>query len=75
MYVELRHDSQKELDYALKKFNKQLKDAELFETLKKKEHYNKKSVRLKLKRNEALKRRRREEAKAKKKKKLNNGMF
>lgn len=75
MYVELKHNSPNELENALRKFNKKIKDAELFETLKKKEHYIKKSVRLKLKRNEALKRRRREEAKARKRKLNTNYNF
>lgn len=68
MYIELKHDSQKELTYALRKFNKMIRDSGMMEDLKKKEHYIKKSIRLKLKRADAKRRRIRDEKRLQKRK-------
>ena len=73
MYVELKHDSPKELQYALQKFTRQVRDSGIMEDLKKKEHYVKKSIRLKHKRNDAKRRRIRDE-KRMQKRKINNDM-
>jgi ribosomal protein S21 len=68
MEVELKHHSQKELDYALKKFNKMVRDSGVLEVVYSKREFVPKSTKLKLKREQAAKRRRMDEAKAKKRK-------
>lgn len=71
MKIELKHQSQKEITYALRKLSKMVKDDGLMETLKRKEHYVKKSIRLKLKRNDAKRQRIRDQVKLTKRKKMN----
>lgn len=68
MEVELKHQSQKELDYALKKLNRMVKDSGVLEVIHKKKEFVPKSTRMKLKREMAAKRRRLDEAKEKKRK-------
>lgn len=68
MYVQVKGDSQKELDLALRKFTKMIKDSGLMDTLKKKEHYVKKSVRLRIKQNDAKRQRIRDQKKLEKRK-------
>ena len=67
MYVEINkpYPTNKDLDNAIKKLNKMVKDSNLMEELKKREVYYKPSLKAKIKRNEARKRRIREETKAK----------
>ena len=67
MYVEVKGDKQIDLDRALQQLTKMVKRDELMETLRKKECYHKKSKRLKLKRQDALRRRKRDESKSLKK--------
>lgn len=67
MYVEVKGDKQIDLDRALSQLSKQVKKAELMEDLKKKEFHVKKSKRLQMKQQDALRRRKREESKSQKK--------
>jgi ribosomal protein S21 len=67
MYVEVKGTTVQDLERALSYFNKQVKKNELFETMRKKEHYVKKSKRLEFKRQDASRKRRREQAKLNKK--------
>ena len=67
MYVEVKGDKIADLERALALFAKQVKRAELMETLRKKEFYLKKSNRLAKKSQDALRRRKREESKLHKK--------
>lgn len=66
MYVEVKGESQKDLDRALQVFTKQVKRAELMTILRSKESYLKKSKRLQKKQQDALRRRKREASKANK---------
>ena len=68
MYIELQHNSAKELDYALKKFNRMVKDSGVLEVVYSKREFIPKSTKMKLKREQAAKQRRLDEAKAKKRK-------
>ena len=68
MYIELQHNSAKELDYALKKFNKMVRDSGVLEVVYSKREFIPKSTKMKLKREQAAKQRRLDEAKAKKRK-------
>ena len=63
----------KDLDIAIKKLNRMVKDSNILEELKKREVYLKPSLKAKMKRNEARKRRIREanKEKAKQKRRLN----
>jgi ribosomal protein S21 len=72
MYVEVTGNTQQALQNALRKFTKQVKDSGIMEDLKKKEHYLKKSIRLKHKRNDALKQRIRDQKKLERKKDYKN---
>lgn len=67
MYVEVRGTDDRAFSIALAEFKKKVKKAEILSDLRKHEAYIKPSVRLKLKRLEALKRRRREERELKRK--------
>jgi ribosomal protein S21 len=56
----------KDLDIAIKKLNKMVKDSNILEELKKREVYYKPSLKAKMKRNEARKRRIRDQKKLEK---------
>jgi ribosomal protein S21 len=66
----------KDLDIAIKKLNKMVKDSNILEELKKREVYYKPSLKAKMKRNEARKRRIRDENKEKaKERRRMNGYY
>ena len=67
MYVEVKGNTTADLERALSAFSKMVKRDELFETLRKKEHFVKKSKRVEYKRQDAIRRRRRDAAKSTKK--------
>lgn len=53
MYIQVKNESRQALDHALQKFSKMVKESGMMEDLKKHEHFTKKSVKLKQKRNKA----------------------
>lgn len=61
MYVEVKGEGTKALDYALSEFKKKVKKNEILSDYRKHEYYIKPSAKRKLKRAEAIKRRRRDE--------------
>ena len=67
MYVEVKGNTTADLERALSAFSKMVKRDELCETLRKKEHFVKKSKRVEYKRQDAIRRRRRDAAKSTKK--------
>lgn len=67
MYVEVKGDKESDFTRALQQFSRQVKRSELMDTLRKREHYLKPSLKQKHKRADAQRRRKREERKAQKK--------
>lgn len=67
MYIEVKGDTQRDLERALQQFTKMVKRSEIMEDLNKHEFYLKRSKKLEKKRQDALRRRKREESKAQKK--------
>ena len=66
MEVKVNGDSKQALQIALTKFNKMVKESGMMDTLRKKEHFVKKSIRLRDKRSNAAAQRIREQNKLKK---------